>query len=255
MTRAASDFYTCLSCGNRRSADEMRYPGKTKGVPRMVCRSCCLDRPGQAWCNGHRTFHPRSDFHGNKKRPEGVTESCKTILTIHQYNYRHGHQSNIRLRTCMICNVDKHPSLFHGGINKRYICSDCSEGHPGKSWCVGCKAWDPLEWFEISSRRNPMSWCALCWALRTHGTTLQNVLDTQKISTPQCAVCDNPDRRKLCVDHDHRCCPGERSCGKCVRGLLCGRCNRIEALLETTVKADRMASYMHESDRRWAVMR
>jgi hypothetical protein len=38
-----------------------------------------------------------------------------------------------------------------------------------------------------------------------------------------CEVCGTTER--LTVDHDHACCPGPRSCGKCVRGRLCGACN------------------------------
>ena len=49
-----------------------------------------------------------------------------------------------------------------------------------------------------------------------------------------CAICwgTNSTDKRLFVDHDHRCCPGERSCGKCVRGLLCSNCNRAEGSLK-----------------------
>lgn len=33
------------------------------------------------------------------------------------------------------------------------------------------------------------------------------------------------------VDHDRSHCPGRKSCGKCVRGLLCDNCNRAIGLL------------------------
>ena len=46
-----------------------------------------------------------------------------------------------------------------------------------------------------------------------------------------CAICGQAPKEtireiRLCVDHDHACCPPNRSCKKCQRGLLCSPCNK-----------------------------
>ena len=47
------------------------------------------------------------------------------------------------------------------------------------------------------------------------------------------------------VDHDHSCCPANRTCGKCVRGLLCRNCNRSLGLLHDNPKTlEKLAKYL-----------
>jgi len=60
-----------------------------------------------------------------------------------------------------------------------------------------------------------------------------------------CAICRKPFqhitgagfsqpglRSDIHIDHDHACCPGRTSCGRCVRGLLCRSCNTGLAAIE-----------------------
>ena len=56
-----------------------------------------------------------------------------------------------------------------------------------------------------------------------------------------CAVCKAEFNDTLWpnVDHDHNCCPGRKSCGKCLRGLLCSECLTLASIMETRFKASR----------------
>ena len=47
----------------------------------------------------------------------------------------------------------------------------------------------------------------------------------------RCALCETP-LTKWQVDHDHDCCDRIKTCGECVRGLLCPGCNHLEGLMK-----------------------
>lgn len=61
-----------------------------------------------------------------------------------------------------------------------------------------------------------------------------------------CDICKNK-FDILHIDHDHSCCPGKTSCGKCIRGLLCGPCNRALGLVKDDVDTvKRMIYYLED---------
>ena len=60
------------------------------------------------------------------------------------------------------------------------------------------------------------------------GISLERYREMEQAQGGGCAICGHSPSEgspRLSVDHDHTCCPGKRSCGKCVRGLLCSDCN------------------------------
>lgn len=69
-----------------------------------------------------------------------------------------------------------------------------------------------------------------------------------------CAICRTPERYErlgktlnLAVDHDRRCCPGDKSCGSCLRDLLCQACNRgIGLLADDPQVVEAAAAYLRK---------
>lgn len=56
-----------------------------------------------------------------------------------------------------------------------------------------------------------------------------------------CEVCGS--KEKLCIDHDHSCCPGRYTCGRCIRGVLCSRHNAAEGMFESIEEIASLLAY------------
>lgn len=73
------------------------------------------------------------------------------------------------------------------------------------------------------------AWVGHIW--RSYKLTKDDYLHMLESQGFGCAICGTPPTgesgpgKHLHVDHDHDCCPTSRSCGLCVRRLLCVKCN------------------------------
>jgi hypothetical protein len=66
-----------------------------------------------------------------------------------------------------------------------------------------------------------------------------------------CAACGEPVEGRMDVDHDHACCADRRSCGECLRELLCRRCNTILGKVHDRVEIlEALIGYLQKHDAR-----
>jgi len=151
-------------------------------------------------------------------------------------------------KVCTKCLIPKESSEFSSG---RYWCKDCfreyadkwNEANPGKSRKM-IKDWEDKNKAQVRTYRS--NWNKLnpdkrleIYLRSKYGISLIFYNDMLTSQNGCCAICEKPQsdlKRRLCVDHDHACCSGEKSCGKCVRGLLCTTCNRILGIFEDDKK-------------------
>lgn len=73
----------------------------------------------------------------------------------------------------------------------------------------------------MSAHRPNQKWNDLRYKFKLSREQYEAMVEQQE---GKCLICQKP-TEKLNVDHDHSCCPGRKTCGKCVRGLLCKDCN------------------------------
>lgn len=132
------------------------------------------------------------------------------------------------MKTCIKCCKMKDLSLFnknkctkdgHGGV-----CKECNKVRCKSYYSThkeqAKKYWDKRFEDEPTLRRE--------FKLRQFNLSIRDVNTMLEIQENKCAICKDTftEKNYPVIDHDHSCCPGYyRSCGKCIRSLLCSRCN------------------------------
>ncbi|WP_151483476.1 endonuclease domain-containing protein [Streptomyces albicerus] len=124
--------------------------------------------------------------------------------------------------------------------------------------CLGCGENKPVsEYSVLNAAGAPRPYCKPCNAERvrlSHYNVTKEFLELLlRYQGGNCAVCGTADaggRGVMHIDHDHACCPGRRSCGECVRALVCTKCNLYglawyESLPPSLRTFDWLNSYIH----------
>jgi len=74
---------------------------------------------------------------------------------------------------------------------------------------------------------------------RIYGIDFNSLWVAQQGLCRVCGVAMLPkgyDANSAVVDHNHKCCPGKKSCGKCVRGLIHRKCNLLIGFAEDNIE-------------------
>jgi hypothetical protein len=142
------------------------------------------------WCPACSKLLPVSEFHKNSRAWDGLYDRCKA------------------------CNA-----------------TAASASHAARRQDPEYREWRrqrTAEWREELRADGRLSALNKKYALKKYGLTPEAFAAMRAAQDDRCAICRlrlPDDERNVHVDHDHSCCSGKRTCGKCVRGLLCGKCN------------------------------
>lgn len=190
---------------------------------------------------------------------------CKGYCTFHYERYRRDIPLDLpsgrwaHLTGVSKCSISwcENPRADRGEQGKLSLC--VAHSNLKSKWgvaepivkCLACELHYGIK--PAPKGRNKWQMCDDCYELRKyapthttlyrHSLSLPDWIKLYLIQAGKCGRCKRSDR-KLVIDHDHSCCPTPNrlvdrsigdafiSCGKCIRGLLCGDCNLLVGKFE-----------------------
>lgn len=121
-----------------------------------------------------------------------------------------------------------HPSGKHGVCNPHMVMFRRSSRLAPLDWQKNRDGFIKCEVAWCNNTTQPVRTLCPTHAQQARRYGLTHDLLSRLVSPNVCEGCGSSE--ELHVDHDHECCPKTPACGKCVRGLLCRRCNHALGL-------------------------
>jgi|SRR5579863_289970 len=137
-------------------------------------------------------------------------------------------------KKCCICKTEKELSLeyFHKDITRpsgfAYTCKDCHNQRSKKKYDPEYDKLRHQLYYRKNIEKDP-DFIKRTNLRRRHRISLEDFNARFAEQGNACKICKTkiPPIAGWPVDHDHACCPSkDKTCGKCIRGILCQDCNQ-----------------------------
>ena len=195
-----------------------------------------------------------------------VCPRCQVEKEINYSNFYYDKFSKSGfMGTCKLCKNQSSKGIRVNKIivdleNKTKICSKCKKTKHFSEYNKG-----------RDTKAGTMSECRQCYKDRRalapsrspeeiHDSFLKatygkdfDYTELLKQQNGKCKICevDSPGwkYKYFQVDHNHACCSGKKTCGKCVRGLLCHKCNTGLGQFQDSIELmEKAIQYLKESN-------
>ena len=169
--------------------------------------------PDSKRCNRCGETKPNSEWHRSRRRYDGLNVYCKVCMNAHGK----AHYAKPEVRKAK----SERSAARYAALSEEERSARISA--------------------EIEQKRSSG------YYLRSnYGLTLEDYDSMLHSQGGGCAICGSPPPgdRRFAVDHDHACCPGAKTCGNCIRGLLCFVCNVRLGVIEHPEWADKASEYL-----------
>lgn len=133
----------------------------------------------------------------------------KLLIFKSGFDSQWGHYDN---KICKDCGLELDVSMFYPQRKRGSY----------QAYCKSCSNIRRVLWARKNTHKTKQY--ALKYIYGLSKIQYDDLLDKQDNS---CKICKKifGETNKPRVDHDHSCCGSDKACTKCVRGLLCNRCN------------------------------